>query len=91
MDTDNFTEQDKIAKVYFQIIVLCCPCTCMLNYKVVIKKGYPLLAASWKYFLKGHYFSVCIFIKYKYFNVSAFDQIVEKDSKIILLRLFEQI
>ena len=54
------------------------------------KKGNPLLAAILKYFLEVIIFSVNIFGKYRLFYVRG-EQIVEKDARMSLIRLFEHI
>ena len=54
------------------------------------KKGNPHLAAILKYFLEVIIFSVYIFGKFRLFYVSG-EEIVEKDARMSLLRLFEHI
>ena len=52
------------------------------------KKGKPHLAAILKYFLTVIYVSVYIFREFRYFYISG-EEIVEKDARMSLLRLFE--
>ena len=59
-------------------------------YRVVKKKGNPLLAAILKYFMEVINLSVYIFGKFRLFYVSG-EEIVEKDARISLIRLFEHI
>ena len=61
-------------------------------YRVVHKKGNPPLAAILKYFLEVINFSVYIlsFGKCRLFYVSG-EEIVEKDARTSLLRIFEHI
>ena len=60
---------------------------------LVHKKGNPLLAAIFKYFLGVISFFVYIFVKYRYFNVNGeiMGKMEEmgKVARINLLRLFE--
>ena len=60
------------------------------SYRVVQKKGNPLLAAILKYFPEVIELSVYIFGKFSLFYVSG-DEIVEKDARMSLLLLFEHI
>ena len=59
-------------------------------YRVVKKKGNPLLAAILKYLLEVINLSVHIFGKFRLFYVSG-EEIVEKDARMSLIRLFEHI
>ena len=59
-------------------------------YRVVQKKGNPLLAAILKNILEVINLSVYIYIKFRLFYVSG-EEIVEKDARMSLLRLFEHI
>ena len=59
-------------------------------YRVVLKKGNALLVAILKYFLEVINLSVYIFGKCRLFYVSGLE-IVEKDARMSLLRLFEHI
>ena len=59
-------------------------------YRVVHKKGNPLLAAILKYFLEVIIVSVYIFGKFGLFHVSG-EEIMGKDAIISLLRLFGHI
>ena len=59
-------------------------------YRVVKKKGNPLLAAILKYFLEVIIFSVYILGKFELFYVSG-EEIVDKDARMSLIRLFEHI
>ena len=54
------------------------------------KKGNPLLATILKYFLEVIDLSVYIFGKFRLFCVSG-EEIVEKDARMSLRRLFEHI
>ena len=56
-----------------------------LMYRLVHKKGNPLLAAILKYFLKVINLSVYIFGQVRLFYVSG-EEIVEKDERMCMLR-----
>ena len=60
------------------------------TYRVVKKKGNPLLAAILKYFLEVINLSVYIFGKFRLFYVIG-EEIVDKDARISPIRLFEHI
>ena len=63
---------------------------CLQIYRVVHKKGNPLLAAILKCFLEVINFSVYIFDTFRLFYVSD-EEIMGKDATISRLRLFEHI
>ena len=74
---------DVILNAKFSLVCFC------LKYRVVKKKRKPTFGSHFEILPGGNYFFCDIFGQFRYFYVSGED-IVGKDAKMSLLRLFEQ-